>query len=179
MSSASLTIASLAVTWLLALCGLTCLRRLTSGAGAYLPQMAGCGFAALAANGGVLALLLAGREHRWGWVLLALLLGGSGWYVLFQIVNVAVCSIRARMLLELLDSPEGRAGLGDLEASLGPGDAVRQRITRLEQWRELRREGNRYHLAGRRFLTLNAILDAWRTILGLPRSDGPPGPQSE
>jgi len=176
MSSAALTITSLLATWLLALGGLTCLRHLTRRAGTYLPQMAGCGFAALVANGGVLALLLAGREHRWGWVLLALLLGGSVWYVLFQVVNVVVCSIRARMLMELLDSPDGRAALGDLEARLGPDDAVSRRITRLEQWRELRREGDRCYLSGRRFLILNAILDAWRAILGLPRSEPPTGP---
>lgn len=172
MSSSALTIQSLAVTWPLALAGLAVLRRLTSRAGTYLPQTALCGVGMLAMNGVCLWGLLAGREDRWGWIILALALGACFWYVVFQVVNVAVCSIRARMLLELLDMPTGSGSVHDLESRLCPADAVQQRIERLVQWREIREHGGRYVLTGRRFLTLNAVLDVWRRILGLPTSAG-------
>lgn len=177
MTAAALTIQSIAVTWPLAIAGLACLRRLTSRPGTYLLQMAICGLAMLTVNGAILWGVLAGHEKRWGWIILALSLGICFWYVIFQLVNVAVCSIRARMLLELLELPSGSARVEDLELRLGPEDAVQQRIERLTQWREIRADGGRYILAGHRFLTLNAALDVWRGILGLPHSTGPEGIQ--
>ena len=85
-----------------------------------------------------------------------------------DVVNIAETSLHMHLLLEIAWGD--RPSLRNLILRYSPERMVEERLERLVALGQVRVSGDRYVVADRSALRLASVIDAWRTVLGLPTS---------
>lgn len=110
-------------------------------------------------------------ERRWGeWIPFSLLLLGAGAHVYFHFFNMSETARRIRRLMDLREERPAQAA-PDWERTIA------LRLARLEEWREVRRDGNRYHPTPRWLTAVARCLVGYERLLFPERFRRPESPR--